>query len=231
MGALTAIGVVISGYLVLVQAARIRLRIALVVVISGASLFSLNKAAFVNMALGLLILIVLNARALRKNKRVLRWVALTTGGVVVVTAVCYAFIEPFSSRINTVLLSFGLQNGAVVRDDRNVLQSAIDRLTMEIEKVLPGVQRLVVLLYAPPGSTITGATLEGVPIQLAALHDTDYPVGRIVVEVMPGSVIHVTYDVVSSTPGEKELGVSVTPTLRTTPVTTEPLDCATVAAE
>lgn len=130
VGALTAIGVVISGYLVLAQAARIRLRIVLVILISAASLFSLSKAAFVNMALGLVILIVLNARALRKNKRVLRWVALTAGAVVAVVAVCYAFIEPFSARINTVLLSFGLQNDDVVRDDRNVLQSAVDRLTL-----------------------------------------------------------------------------------------------------
>ncbi|MBK5238869.1 MAG: DUF4012 domain-containing protein [Actinomycetales bacterium] len=51
----------------------------------------------------------------------------------------------------------------------------------------PGDQRMIVMLYAPPGSQIVGATAGGAAIQLEALHDTDYPVGKVRVEFAPGA--------------------------------------------
>lgn len=94
-----------------------------------------------------------------------------------------------------------------------------------------GVQRLVVLLYAPPGSTITNVSVNGGPPQYQAHHDGDYPVGRVVVDIDPGAAVNVTYDVLAGTPGVRTLEVKSTPMVTPTPITTVPLDCATVSAK
>ena len=93
-----------------------------------------------------------------------------------------------------------------------------------------GEQRLFVLLYAPPGSTITGASVGGAPVEVRDLHDTDFPVAKLTVLVRPGQTVTVSYDFVSAEPGEKELDVQVTPMVQPATITTEPLDCATVTA-
>ncbi len=87
---------------------------------------------------------------------------------------------------------------------------------------------MIVYLYAPPGSTITGATVNGQPVSLAALHDTDYPVGRITLSVDPASTATITYDVATPSVQEKTLEALVTPLVWPTVVTQGQLDCATV---
>jgi hypothetical protein len=94
-----------------------------------------------------------------------------------------------------------------------------------------GVQRMVVMLYAPPGSQISGIAVNGVPQPVAPFHDGDYPVGKVVVDVNPGAAMNVTYDVVAGTPGVRTLEAKSTPMVNPTSITVAPLDCATVAAK
>lgn len=100
----------------------------------------------------------------------------------------------------------------------------------EREGVSPGTQRLIVRLYAPPGTTITGVTLNGAPGVVTQQHDTDHPVGSVVIELTPGASTTVAYDVVAA-PGKRTLEAEVTPGVTATPITKTPLDCSTVAAE
>ena len=85
------------------------------------------------------------------------------------------------------------------------------------------------MLYAPPGSQISGASVNGKPVALEGLHDTSYPVGKIIVSVDPGATATLTYDVVAAKPGKRALEALVTPMVNATSVTTAALDCATVA--
>ncbi|GAB3604686.1 hypothetical protein GCM10027413_00950 [Conyzicola nivalis] len=94
-----------------------------------------------------------------------------------------------------------------------------------------GVQRLVVMLYAPPGSQIANVSVNGAPYAMPAHHDGDYPVGRVVVDVNPGAAANVTYDLVAGTPGVRTLEAKSTPMVTPTAIATVPLDCATVAAK
>jgi len=116
-----------------------------------------------------------------------------------------------------------------------IAKSAVASLSPSIvgqwkrEKLKPGVQRMVVLLYAPPGSTLSRATVNGNPVVLDALHDTDYPVGRVVVPIDPGASASVSYDFVATEPGTAKLDAVVTPMVNPTSVSTVALDCATVA--
>ena len=98
----------------------------------------------------------------------------------------------------------------------------------EKENVAAGTQRLIVRLYAPPGSQISGATLNGAPVVVSPQHDTDYPVGSVLIELSPSATGTITYDVVAG-PGSRTLEAEVTPGVNPTPITKEPLDCATVA--
>lgn len=99
----------------------------------------------------------------------------------------------------------------------------------EKEGVAAGTQRLIVRLYSPPGTTITGASVNGAPAVVSPQHDTDYPVASVLIELAPAASGTITYDVVAA-PGNRTLEAEVTPGVTTTKVTKEPLDCATVAA-
>jgi len=99
------------------------------------------------------------------------------------------------------------------------------------EGLEPGVQRMIVLLYAPPGSQLSGATVNGEAVELPAFHDTDYPVGKLIVSVEPGATVTVSYDLVAASAGAKALEAQITPMVNPTSVTTVPLDCATVTAK
>ena len=130
----------------------------------------------------------------------------------------------------------GRQNYRVSVDLTNGIQpGAVKTLSPSItgefkqEKLRPGVQRMIVMLYAPPGSQISGASVNGKPVALEGLHDTSYPVGKIIVSVDPGATATLTYDVVAAKPGKRALEALVTPMVNATSVTTAALDCATVA--
>lgn len=97
----------------------------------------------------------------------------------------------------------------------------------EVEKVDPGVQRMIVLLYAPPGSTILRITVNGEDYPIETLHDLEYPVAKARVLIPPGGTVTVAYDFVGGQPGTRLLAANVTPGVHATAITTEPLDCAT----
>ncbi|WP_411701471.1 DUF4012 domain-containing protein [Conyzicola sp.] len=99
---------------------------------------------------------------------------------------------------------------------------------MQLKK---GQQRMIVLLYAPPGSIINNITVNGGPPAYTGHHDGDYQVGRVVVTVDPGTTSTISYDVIAGTPGVRTLEVQSTPMVNPTPITTVPLDCATVPAK
>lgn len=94
------------------------------------------------------------------------------------------------------------------------------------EGLYPGLNRLTMRLYAPPGSTITGAAVDGAPIQLDAMHDTDYPVGKTRIEVAPGATVTLTYEFTMPPGGQDGFEVQLTPLVSPTAVETTPLDCA-----
>ncbi|GAB3143878.1 DUF4012 domain-containing protein [Marisediminicola antarctica] len=94
-----------------------------------------------------------------------------------------------------------------------------------------GVQRMIVMLYAPPGAQIIGASVDGLPVELEMLHDTDFPVAKVIVSVLPGTASTVTYDFVPEAAGVKGFEAQVTPMVHPTPITTETLDCTTVATQ
>ncbi|MCU1401689.1 MAG: hypothetical protein JWM70_13 [Microbacteriaceae bacterium] len=100
----------------------------------------------------------------------------------------------------------------------------------KLEKLKPGQQRMYVMVYAPPGSQITGATVNGVPVALRSLHDEAYPVAKVTVIVNPGQTLNVSVDITAAKPGKKVLDAQVTPMVHNTPIVKNdpPLDCATV---
>ncbi|TFC63503.1 DUF4012 domain-containing protein [Cryobacterium sp. TMT2-15-1] len=98
------------------------------------------------------------------------------------------------------------------------------------ERLAPGIQRMLVMVYAPPGSQIVGATVDGASVQLESFHDTDYPVAKLIVSMEPGATSKITLDVVAAATGTKALEAEVTPMVNPTTISDLPLDCATVAA-
>jgi hypothetical protein len=100
--------------------------------------------------------------------------------------------------------------------------------TSDREGVIPGYQRVILMLYAPPGSTIEGATVGGASVPLEAFHDTSYPVAKISTDFAPGATQTVTFDVVAGKAGKRALDAQITPLVSPTKVTKANLDCATV---
>ncbi len=94
----------------------------------------------------------------------------------------------------------------------------------------PGVNRLTVRLYAPPGADILGATVDGQSVALEDLHDADYPVGKTVVEVQPGGRLALVYYFSLDGDSARDFDAMITPLVTPTKVTTTELDCASVPA-
>jgi hypothetical protein len=92
----------------------------------------------------------------------------------------------------------------------------------------PGDQILAVLVYAPPGSTILGATVDGAAVVLQPFHDTDRPVAKIAVLARAGESTVMSIDISMGSPGKRLLEVQTTPGVVPTLQTTEALDCSTV---
>jgi hypothetical protein len=93
-----------------------------------------------------------------------------------------------------------------------------------------GQQRMLVYLYAPPGSTIAGATVDGVVVPAGQFSDDGHPVDRQGFDVPPGATVTLVYDLVAATPGERTLEAQVTPMVSPTAIDTVPLDCADLPA-
>jgi hypothetical protein len=101
----------------------------------------------------------------------------------------------------------------------------------KIEKLKPGVQRMYVYVYAPPGSTIAGASINGAPVAVQAEHDESYPVARLLVSISPSTTVSMSVDITAKDPGKKTLATQVTPTVNAPKMVPTPLDCSTVAAQ
>ncbi|HEY5224324.1 MAG TPA: DUF4012 domain-containing protein [Microbacteriaceae bacterium] len=103
--------------------------------------------------------------------------------------------------------------------------------TYERERIPPAVLKLHLMLYAPPGSTISAATVGGAAVPVTPYHDTTYPVSMITTQFPPGASQTVTFDVVAGTAGTRTLAAQVTPLISPTPITTAKLNCSTVASK
>lgn len=112
--------------------------------------------------------------------------------------------------------------------------AAVDGLSPSIvgqwkaEGVARGTQRLILMMYAPPGSEITAVSIDGVPVAPSGHYDAGYPVDLHIVEIAPGGTVTLSYDVVPLEPGLRAFAAQLTPMVSPTAVTTVPLDCATV---
>lgn len=93
-----------------------------------------------------------------------------------------------------------------------------------------GEQRVWVWFYLPPGSTILDASVDGKPVEISHVHDTDHPVQETRVTAMPGATTQMTIDVKMAEPGKRKLVTEVTPTVQGTKLATAPLDCSMVPA-
>ena len=99
------------------------------------------------------------------------------------------------------------------------------------EKLKPGVQRMFVYIYAPPGTQFTKAMVNGAAVALEAQHDDNYPVAKLRVAVNPGASVNVTVDIVALKPAKKTLDALITPMVNASTVDRPVLDCATVPAK
>ena len=93
-----------------------------------------------------------------------------------------------------------------------------------------GLQRMIVYLYAPPGSTIVGASVDGVPQPVGGFRDGDHPVDRQRISLPAGATGTVQFDLVAAQPGDRALEAQVSPMVSPTVIDTVPLDCADAAA-
>lgn len=98
------------------------------------------------------------------------------------------------------------------------------------EKLKPGVQRMFVYIYAPPGTQFTKATANGAAVALDGQHDENYPVAKLRVAVNPGASVNMAVDIVAVKPGKKTLNAIITPMVHASTVDRPVLDCATVPA-
>lgn len=96
------------------------------------------------------------------------------------------------------------------------------------EGLPPGVQRMIAYVYAPPGTQIVGGSVNGTPVALTALHDTDYPVARVTVLVPLGATTNLTFDLVASDTTVKSVELVTTPMVWPTTVEYAAADCSVV---
>ncbi|KQX05670.1 hypothetical protein ASC59_16495 [Leifsonia sp. Root1293] len=125
------------------------------------------------------------------------------------------------------LSTYGVQvdlSSAVPANAEDLSASIIGQ--WERENLQPGEQRVITMLYAPPGSTITGITVDGQPQDLPSLHDTDYPVGKVTVAIPPGGVSSIRFTFTDGGSSPKELSAQVTPMVAATDVVSQAISCS-----
>lgn len=96
-------------------------------------------------------------------------------------------------------------------------------------QVPAGMQRIVVLVYAPPGSQFLDTHGVDAMVDMAPYVDEGHPVRRVIMHLPPGETRDLVVDVAMGTPGRRELRLDITPTVQGTPIEDVPLDCGTVA--
>ena len=92
-----------------------------------------------------------------------------------------------------------------------------------------GQQRMLVFLYAPPGSVIERVTVDGVSQPAGQFRDGEYTVDRQRVLIPAGATVTFVYDVVAARPGDRALEAQVTPMVSPTRVDAVPLHCGDIA--
>jgi hypothetical protein len=90
-------------------------------------------------------------------------------------------------------------------------------------------QRLIVMIYAPPGAELISANIDGQIVPTSARFDSDRPVELNTIEIAPGTTRTLTFDYVASQVGAKKLEAKITPLVNPTELIVGPLDCTTVA--
>jgi hypothetical protein len=91
-----------------------------------------------------------------------------------------------------------------------------------------GQQRMNVYVYAPPGSTIVRALVDGIPQPAGQFSDGPYPVDRQRIVLPAGSTGILEYDLLAATPGDRALEAQVSPMVSPTTIDQVPLECADV---
>lgn len=86
-------------------------------------------------------------------------------------------------------------------------------------------QRVMVLVYAPPGGSFGAATLNGEPVALTPLHDEQYPVAQFEAIMAPGESSVITVEVVGASPTATTVGIDSTPTIKGTAITQSVIPC------
>jgi len=88
--------------------------------------------------------------------------------------------------------------------------------------VEPGRIRTEALIYAPPGSVITEARVDGVAVPLGVQEHDGHPVARFVVELGPGETQAVQIDVLGDLHQSEQLSIEHTPMVRETQLLLDP---------
>ncbi|KQQ94634.1 hypothetical protein ASF62_11240 [Leifsonia sp. Leaf325] len=88
-----------------------------------------------------------------------------------------------------------------------------------------GSMRVDTLVYAPPGSTMVGISMNGQPAPSTITTDGDYPVNRVGTTIAPGKTAQLDFDVVTTDDDLRTLSAEVTPVVSPTSVSTSQLDC------
>lgn len=122
LGSLTAFGIVVGSYFVLIQAFRPSLRLLAGLALVVSAVVSLSKAALVNVGLAILVLLFLNRRAWRK-------ISIGASALLVIGIAVYYFVPVVKNHLDVSLVSFGLGDGTVVNYDTSLFDSAFQRLT------------------------------------------------------------------------------------------------------
>lgn len=124
VGNLTSIGIVVGSYIVLTQVFSKRTQWIWLGLMIVPAMLALQKAAVVNIAFGLLIVVILNRRAWRKF-------AIAIGSFATAVILAYLFVPFLRERIAASLLSFGFAVDAdthVYNDDLSIGVAIWDRL-------------------------------------------------------------------------------------------------------
>jgi len=127
-----------------------------------------------------------------------------------VTAAC---TDPGKRRMTVVLTS------TVTPDQASALNPAVLG-GYASQKLDPGVQRLLVLLYAPIGAQISSVTLDGTDVEVAPTVDAGHSVQPLQVLVPPGAASTITVEFSGVDPSQS-LSADVTPSVRAATVATD----------
>lgn len=116
-----------------------------------------------------------------------------------------------SDGVQTVQLTITLRNDIPAADPLSLGPSILGNWRKE--GLDPGVQRLFVLVYAPPGASIANTAQDGVAVPTSGTHDGELVATRFTIEVAPGQTTTLSAAVTLPLPAD-----GAPPTIETTPM-------------